>query len=205
MPLILLIRHGENNYVRQGRLPGRKPGLHLNEKGRQQALALAEKLKEAPIKAVYSSPLERALETAQPIAEALSLEVIPREGLIETDVGEWQDKKLKGLARLKIWRQLMVAPSRFRFPGGEGFVEAQERIRREIDTLCAMHDPKDLIVCVSHADPIKLAIAFYLGLPIDLFQRLSVSPASISTLLIHEHGSRLLMLNYDLSLNFAKP
>lgn len=205
MPLILLIRHGENNYVRQGRLPGRKPGLHLNEKGRQQAQALAEKLKEAPIKAVYSSPLERALETAQPIAEALGLEVVPREGLIETDVGEWQDKKLKGLARLKIWRQLMVAPSRFRFPGGEGFVEAQERIRREIDTLCAMHDPKDLIVCVSHADPIKLAIAFYLGLPIDLFQRLSVSPASISTLLIHEHGSRLLMLNYDLSLNFAKP
>lgn len=205
MPLILLIRHGENNYVRQGRLPGRKPGLHLNEKGRQQAQILAEKLKEAPIKAVYSSPLERALETAQPIAEALGLEVVPREGLIETDVGEWQDKKLKGLARLKIWRQLMVAPSRFRFPGGEGFVEAQERIRREIDTLCAMHDPKDLIVCVSHADPIKLAIAFYLGLPIDLFQRLSVSPASISTLLIHEHGSRLLMLNYDLSLNFAKP
>ncbi len=205
MPLFLLIRHGENNYVRQGRLPGRKPGLHLNEKGHQQAQMLAEKLKEAPIKAVYSSPLERALETARPIAEALGLEVVPREGLIETDVGEWQDKKLKGLARLKIWRQLMMAPSRFRFPGGEGFVEAQERIRREIDTLCAMHDPKDLIVCVSHADPIKLAIAFYLGLPIDLFQRLSVSPASISTLLIHEHGSRLLMLNYDLSLNFAKP
>lgn len=205
MPVVLLIRHGENDYVRQGRLPGRKPGVHLNEKGRQQAQALAEKLKEAPVKAVYSSPLERAVETAHPIAAALGLKVIPREGLMETDVGDWQDKKLKGLARLKIWRQLMIAPSRFRFPGGEGFVETQERIRREIDSLCTLHDPKDLFVCVSHADPIKLAVAFYLGLPIDLFQRLSISPASISALMIHEHGSRLLMLNYDLSLNFTKP
>lgn len=205
MPVVLLIRHGENDYVKQGRLPGRKPGIHLNEKGHAQAQALAEKLKEAPIKAVYSSPLERAVETARPIAAAVGLEVIPRAGLIETEVGDWQDKKLKGLARLKAWRRVMITPSRFQFPGGEGFADAQERIRREIESLCAMHDPKDLIVCVSHADPIKLAVAFYLGLPIDLFQRLSISPASISALMIGEYGSRLLTLNYDLSFNFPKP
>jgi probable phosphoglycerate mutase len=205
MPIFLLIRHGENDYVKKGRLPGRKPGVHLNENGRSQALALAEKLKDAPVKAVYSSPLDRAMETAQPIATLLNQEVIPREGLLETEVGEWQDKSLKGLRRLKAWRNVQFAPSRFRFPGGEGFIDTQERIRHEIDALCIKHDPKDLIVCVSHADPIKLAIAYYLGLPLDLFQRLHVSPASISALMVSDHGSSLLNLNYDVSLNFSKP
>jgi probable phosphoglycerate mutase len=100
---------------------------------------------------------------------------------------------------------VQFAPSRFRFPGGEGFIDTQERIRHEIDALCIKHDPKDLIVCVSHADPIKLAIAYYLGLPLDLFQRLHVSPASISALMVSDHGSSLLNLNYDVSLNFSKP
>jgi probable phosphoglycerate mutase len=205
MPIFLLIRHGENDYVKKGRLPGRKPGVHLNDKGRAQAQALADRLRGAPIKAVYSSPLDRALETAKPIALALEMEVIPREGLLETEIGEWQDKTLKSLRRLKIWRSVQYAPSQFRFPGGEGFAETQERIRREIQALCAQHDPKDLIACVSHADPIKLAVAFYLGLPLDLFQRLNVSTASITTLMVGEHGAILLNLNYDGSLNFSKP
>ena len=205
MPLILLIRHGENDYVKKSRLSGRMPGIHLNEKGRAQAQALAEKLTSAPIKAVYSSPLERAIQTAEPLAKALGLEVVPRPGLIETDVGEWQGKTIKGLSRLKIWRKVLSAPSLMRFPGGESFIESQYRICQEIEWLRTQHDPKALIACCSHADPIKLAIAYYLGMPLDMFQRLSVSPASITALHLGEGGSHLLTLNYDFSLNFAKP
>jgi probable phosphomutase (TIGR03848 family) len=205
MPIFLLIRHGENDYVKKGRLAGRKPGVHLNEKGQTQAQALADKLKDAPIKAIYSSPLERAMETAAPIGSALNLKVTPREGLLETEVGEWQDQSLKGLQRLKLWRSVQFTPSQFRFPGGEAFVETQGRIRQEIETLSGQHDPRDLIVCVSHADPIKLAVAFYIGLPLDLFQRLHVSPASITALMVGKHGSQLLNLNYDVSLIFSKP
>lgn len=205
MPIFLIIRHGENDYVKTGRLAGRIPGVHLNEKGRQQAQALGEKLAGAAIKAVYSSPLERAIETAQPIAQALNQEVIIRPDLIEMDFGEWQEKKLKGLSRLKIWKTVQGAPSRMRFPQGETFAEAQHRICGELDALAREHDPKDIVVCVSHSDPIKLAVAFFLGLPLDLFQRLSVAPGSITAMVIGETGSRLLTLNYDLSFTLPKP
>lgn len=203
MPIILLIRHGENNYVKQQRLPGRKPGIHLNKKGRAQAKTVAKTLSKAPIKAVYSSPLERTMETALPIAEALGLEVIPRAGLIETDVGDWQGKKVKRLRKKKSWRKVQLNPSRFRFPGGESILDSQLRFVAELEKLSARHEAMDMIACVSHSDPIKLVVAHYLGLPLDLFQRLTVSPASITALQIGELGSRLLLLNYDLSLNFA--
>jgi probable phosphomutase (TIGR03848 family) len=205
MTTILLIRHGENEYVKKGRLAGRLPEVHLNEKGRQQAQDVAEKLTGAPVKAVYSSPLERTMETAEPIARALALDVVPRLGLIETDFGEWQDKKIKGLSRLKIWRTVQFAPALMRFPRGESFAECQFRMMQELETLRAQHDPKDLIVCVSHSDPIKLVVAYYLGLPLDLFQRLHISPASITALGIGDGGSRLLTLNYDLSFTLSKP
>jgi len=205
MPVFLLIRHGENDYVKKGRMAGRAVGIHLNESGRHQAQALAERLKDAPIKAIYSSPLERALETAAPLAQTLSLEVIPRPGLIETDIGEWAGKTFKSLSRLKVWRAVQFTPSRVRFPGGESFQETQFRICQEIETLSTQHDLKDLIACFSHADPIKMAVAYYLGMPLDTFQRLMVSTGSITALMIGEHGSRLLTLNFDPSLNFSKP
>lgn len=209
MPTLLLIRHSENEYVKKGRLAGRLPGVYLNEKGRAQASAVAEtiaqKMTEAPVRAVYSSPLERTMETAEPIAKALGLEVIPREGLIETDFGEWQNKTLKGLRRLKLWRVVQHTPSMMRFPGGESFAEAQRRICQEIEALCQQHEPKDVIVCVTHADPIKLAVAYYIGMPLDTFQRLSVAPASLTALHIGETGSHLLNLNYDLSFNLSNP
>lgn len=204
MPFLLLIRHAENEYVKKGRLAGRLPGVHLNDKGRQQAQAVAEKLKGAPIQALYSSPMERAQETAAPIAEALELEVITREGLIETDYGEWQNKTLKGLARLKLWRVLQNKPSLFRFPGGESFSEAQHRITQEIEAICVDHDPKHVIACVSHADPIKLAVAYYAGMPLDSFQRLVIGPASITALSINQGSSHLVTLNYGLSFSLPK-
>lgn len=197
MPVILLIRHGENDYVKTGRLAGRLPGVHLNDRGREQARATAEKLRGAPVKAIYSSPLERTMETAQPIAEVLGLEIIPREGLMEIDFGEWQDQKIKGLSRLKVWRTVQQTPSRMHFPGGETFTGAQFRIVQELDRIAASHEPEDLVVCVSHSDAIKLAVAFFTGLPLDLFQRLHVSPGSITTLAIGDGPSRLINLNYD--------
>lgn len=204
MPIIILIRHGENDYVKKARMAGRLPGVHLNERGKAQSLALAEKLATAPIKAIYSSPLERAIETATPLAEALKLEIKIRPGLIETDIGEWTGQTIKSLRRLKIWRTVQAAPSLFRFPGGESFAETQHRVCRELEAICAEHEPKDLIACVTHADPIKLAAAYYIGLPLDHFQRLSIAPASITVLSIGETSSQLINLNYDLSFNFPK-
>ena len=204
MTLLFMLRHGHTDWADK-KLAGWLPDVHLNELGVKQAEALVERL--APIKfdAIYSSPLERALETAEPLATALGLDVIPRPGLIETDVGEWQGKTIKGLSRLKIWRKVLGAPSLMRFPGGESFIESQYRICQEIEWIREQHDPKVLIACFSHADPIKLAIAYYLGMPLDMFQRLTVSPASITALQLGEGGSHLLTLNYDFSLNFAEP
>ena len=204
MPIILLVRHGENDYVKEHRLPGRISGIHLNKRGRKQAKQVAKFLETAPIKAVYSSPLERTMETAKPIAKAHSLRVTPREGLIETDVGDWQGKKVKKLQKLDAWRKIQVNPSRFRFPGGERIEDGQHRFVQEIEILADRHDRQDMIVCVSHADPIKMAVAYYLGLPLDMFQRLIVSPASITSLMLSEFGGKLLTLNYDLSLRFSQ-
>jgi probable phosphoglycerate mutase len=220
MPVVLLVRHGENEYVKKGRLAGRLPGVHLNDNGRAQAQSVADRLvemsammkpakknkrhSEVQIKAVYSSPLERTMETAAPIASALGVDVIPREGLIEVDFGKWQDKKIKGLSRLKLWKIVQGAPSRMRFPKGESFADAQYRVCRELDSLAKKHEDKDIFVCVSHSDVIKLAVAYYIGLPLDMFQRLHIAPASITTLLLGEGYSRLLSLNYEISFTLSK-
>lgn len=204
MPFVLLIRHGENEYVKKGRLAGRMPGIHLNEKGQKQAQNLAQILKNAPVKAVYSSPLERTMQTALPIAEALNLEIIPREGLLEIDYGEWQDKTLKSLRHRKLWKIVQNAPSLMRFPGGESFAEAQVRIADEIQKICTNHKDRELLICVSHSDSIKLAVAYFIGLPIDNFQRLHIAPASITGLMISENGSGLMNMNFDPNFTFSR-
>lgn len=199
MPIILLIRHGENEYVAKGRLAGRLSGVHLNEKGQKQAETLATALGGAPIKGVYSSSMERCMETAQPLADALGLEITPREGLLEVDFGEWQDKTLKQLRRRKLWKVVQGNPARMQFPGGETFSNAQQRIVREVEALAQAHKPKDLIACFSHSDLIKLAVSYYLGQPIDLFQRIMISPASISTLHLGEMGAQIINVNHSAS------
>lgn len=204
MSLMLLVRHGENDYVKKGRLAGRLPGVHLNKAGLEQAELLAERLKQFPIKAIYSSPLERTKETAAPIAAALGLTVQERPGLIEVDFGEWQDQRVKRLSRMKMWKIVQNAPSRMRFPGGESFADAQYRICTELDALSRLHPAEDVIACVTHSDPIKLAVAFFLGLPLDAFQRLHISPGSITPILIGESGARLLALNYEFSFSLPK-
>lgn len=205
MPIFLLIRHGENDYVKDGRLAGRMPDVHLNQKGQAQAQAVSEKLKGARVAAIYTSPLERTIETANPIAAMLDLEVIPRSGLLEVDFGEWQGKTLKSLRRRKLWKVVQGAPSQMRFPGGESFAEAQIRIVQEICLLAEQHKPKELVICVSHSDLIKLAVAYFIGLPLDMFQRLHVSPASITALMLSQMGGHLLTMNYDVSFRLTKP
>ncbi len=195
MPAVLLVRHAETDYVRKGRLAGRLPGIHLNECGREQARKLAEALKEAPVRAVYSSPLDRTMETAAAIAAARGLQVVERPGLVELDFGDWEDKTLKSLRQRKLWKTVQQRPSLMRFPNGEAFSEAQVRVAAEVDALVQLHKPKDLIVCVSHSDLIKLALAYYLGLSLDLFQRIMVAPASISTLFFGDGHVQVVNIN----------
>jgi probable phosphoglycerate mutase len=202
MPIFLLIRHGETDYNKKMHLPGRLPNVHLNPKGRKQAQQLAEKLASAPIKTIYSSPLERTMETAEPLAKALKLEIVPIPGLLETDSGEWQGQSVRKLRRQKIWHTVQQHPSLFHFPGGESIAECQHRMVQVIESLRINHAPQDLLVCFSHADPIKEVIAYYLGLPLDNFQRLSVDLASITALQISETGCRLMMLNFNPSMSW---
>ncbi len=182
---ILLIRHGVNDYVKTRRLACRLPGVHLNAEGAAQAEAMAQRLSATKIDAVYSSPLERAQETAAPLGRALNLPVQVIAGIMETDCGEWAGQKIEDLNKLDLWKQLQVYPSGVRFPGGESFADIQARMVASIEKLSVEH-AHQTIALVSHADPIKLTLAFYAGIPLDLFQRLTIAPASISEI---EFGS----------------
>ncbi len=168
---VLLVRHGTTPTTGKI-LPGRAPGLHLADAGVRQAEAAATAIGElSGVRAVYASPMERTRETAQPIARACGVRVRRREGLNECDFGDWTGRRLATLSRRTEWQTVQRAPSLFRFPNGESFVEMQARITSEIGALCAAH-PGETIVAVSHADPIKAAAASALGTPLDLFQRI---------------------------------
>jgi probable phosphoglycerate mutase len=170
------------------RLAGRLPGVHLNKKGHEQAGQLAQVLCKAPIKAIYSSPLERAMETAEPLARALHLPVQPAPGLVELAYGDWQGRTLKQLGRRKLWKVVQENPSAFRFPGGESFVEVQQRAVAEVERIAAAHEERDLVALFSHGDIIRLLVAHFLGVPLDLFQRVASNPASISVVHLDKKG-----------------
>jgi probable phosphomutase (TIGR03848 family) len=195
MPLLLLIRHGENDFTKKHKLAGYTPHVHLNERGQSQAQALADALKDVTIKAIYSSPLERARETAQPIAAARGLEIEVEAGLLETNVGKWQGRSLAALRLQKAWKVVQSAPSRAQFPEGETFYECQARIVTALDSISRKYKPQDIVACVFHADPIKLAVAHYIGLPLDHFQRLSCDTGSLTALYVSESGANLIKLN----------
>ncbi len=192
--LVLLVRHGKTPTTGTS-LPGRAKGLHLAPEGHKQAEDAAKRI--APLKnvaAVYASPLERTRETAAPIAAALGLRVRPEPGLLECDFGGWTGRELKELFKLPEWTTVQRYPSGFRFPNGESFAEMQLRIVSTIDRLRAAHAGKT-IVCVSHADPIKAALASAIGTHLDLFQRIVVSPCSVSAVLYGAGGPVVLATN----------
>jgi probable phosphoglycerate mutase len=181
MTTVLLIRHAVNDYVKTGKLAGWTPGVHLNEDGVVQAENLAARLAEVPLKAIYSSPLERCVETAEAVHafhQHLPLDIL--EGMKEVHFGEWQGMSLSDLRKRKLWDVVQHTPSRAVFPGGESFAEAQFRAVRTVEQVVKSH-PAQLVAIFSHSDVIKLVMAHYLGMHLDTFQRIEISPASIST------------------------
>ena len=176
-------------------LPGRAPGLHLAEAGLAQAEAVAARLAALPrIDAVYCSPLERTRETARPIGAAHGLAVKADRGLLECDFGEWTGRPLKELSKEPAWATVQRYPSGFRFPGGESFVEMSARITGALQRLVERH-ASGVVVAVSHADPIKAAVADALGTHLDLFQRVNVSPCSVTAVHYGPTGPAVLAVN----------
>jgi len=193
--LILYVRHGQTPTTGKV-LPGRALGLHLAEKGTAQAAAVAERIAGlARVDAVYASPLERARETAAPIARARGLKVTIEKGLLECDFGAWTGAELKALAKRPEWATVQRYPSGFRFPDGESFVEMSARI---CDTAVKLKDrhPGGVVVAVSHADPIKAAVADALGTHLDLFQRIVISTCSVTAIAYGAAGPAVLTVNH---------
>ncbi len=192
--LLLLVRHGQTPTT-GATLPGRAKGLHLADNGRIQAGAVAARMAGLRnMTAVYASPLERTRETAAPIAKALDLKVKADRGLLECEFGEWTGAKLSELRKKPEWETVQRHPSGFRFPGGESFTEMQARMTSTLDRLATAHRG-ETIVAVSHADPIKAAVAHALGTHLDLFQRIVISPCSVSAILVSPGGPVVLAVN----------
>jgi probable phosphomutase (TIGR03848 family) len=183
-----LIRHAVNDFVKTGKLAGWTPEVHLNDDGRAQAAALGQRLANVTIDAIYSSPLERTVETAQAVIEhhpELPLQLLDAVG--EVRYGAWQGEEISKLAQRKLWRVVQAFPSRVRFPDGETMREAQMRAVNALESLTIRH-PRQRVAVVSHSDVIKMIVAHYLGLHLDLFQRIEISPASLT--IIHMAASR---------------
>lgn len=180
MATIVLLRHATTAATGK-RLGGWTPGVHLDEAGIAQAEAAAQRLAELPVEAVYASPLERTQETAKHVAKVHGLKVRTRRDVGEVDYGEWTDQPLGQLRRRSLWPVIQSTPSRVTFPGGESIRGAQSRAVEALETMAAEHRDRTVVV-VSHADIIKAALAHFLGMPLDTFQRLHVAPASVSVL-----------------------
>ncbi len=193
MTTLILIRHGHTDWADK-KLAGWLPDVHLSDLGRKQAEELPGRLAALEIAAIYSSPLERTLETAQPLAKARNLRIHKVTDLGEVKFGDWQGQTLKVLSNKKEWKIVQAAPSAFQFPGGESFRETQSRAVGAIEKIMAGH-AKDTIVAFSHGDVIKLIVAYYSGIALDNFQRLAVSPASINVIEVGPFGARLGRLN----------
>jgi probable phosphoglycerate mutase len=175
-------------------LSGRTPGIDLSDQGRDQAEALAERMAGLPIDAVYASPMERTFQTAESIARRHGLTVRPLDGVLEADYGEWTGQKLADLAKTDLWKVVQHWPSRAVFPGGESLAAMQMRMVAALESVVKDH-PGQLVVVVSHADPIKAAIAHYTGVHLDLFQRIVVSPASVTAFAFGAHGVTMVKCN----------
>jgi len=189
-----MVRHGKTPSTGK-LLPGRAKGLHLSDTGIQGALVVAERLsKIKKVAAIYASPLERARETAAPIAKALKQKVIINKGLLECDFGDWTGEELAKLMKLPEWSNVQRAPSTFRFPKGESFTEMQTRMVSTLDDLRKKHSG-GVVICVSHADPIKAAVAHAMGTHIDLFQRIVISTCSVTAVSYSSFGPVVLTVN----------
>jgi probable phosphomutase (TIGR03848 family) len=193
MALVFLVRHGLTD--RTGtRLYGRSPGIHLSERGREQAEHLAGRFTGVRLTAVYTSPLERCVETAEPLAAAQRLEVVTREDLVEMDAGRWTNRPLAGLARTKLWGAIQHTPSQAAFPGGEAFTAANARLVAELAAIAARH-PRGRVAVVTHSDSIRMLLAHVAGAHLDQFQRMIADTCSVSVIGIGDGVPRLYLAN----------
>jgi probable phosphoglycerate mutase len=200
---LVLVRHAVTAQTGP-MLSGRAPGIDLSERGREQAEALGARLAALKIDAVYASPIERTLQTAAAVARHHDLEVLTLDGVIEADYGEWTGGKLVDLAKTDLWKTVQRAPSRARFPNGESLAEMQARMVSALEDVVGRHGG-ELVVVVSHADPIKAAIAHYTGVHLDLFQRIVVSPASVTVFELSAYGAAMVKCNDTGSLEELQP
>ena len=193
MTTFLLVRHATCDPVGT-RLTGRAAGVSLNAEGREQAARLATWLAPVPLGAVYAGPLERTQETAAYLAGPRALRVTPHDAFTELDFGEWTGREIASLADDDHWRRFNAFRSATRPPGGELMLEAQARAVAALHALASRH-PGETVAVVSHADVLRAALAYFAGAPLDLFLRLEISPASVSTLALHDWGAQLRAVN----------
>ncbi|HET7896397.1 MAG TPA: histidine phosphatase family protein [Flavisolibacter sp.] len=193
MTRFLLIRHATTESVGKS-LTGRSPGVPLNEEGKSQAQLLAQRLAVLPIAAIYSSPVERALQTAELVAKVLQLSTLSNDDFLELNFGQWTGAGFDTLAADVQFQRFNSFRSNTRIPGGETMLEAQARMVRGLQALGEKHNGQTVAV-VSHSDMIKAALAYYAGIPLDLFQRIEISPASVSILEVYEETARILVVN----------
>ncbi len=193
MATIFLIRHGLT--AQTGKvLYGRTPGIPLDHRGKAQADELVRRMAPVRLTAVYSSPLERCLQTVEPLASANHLTVIPSEALIEMDAGSWTGKSLGRLRGTRAWRTVQRAPSAFSFPGGEGFVEAQARAVAEVTRIARRHR-RGRVAISTHGDIARILVAHFAGVPLDGFQRLVIDTAAISVIQVEADRAHVLLVN----------
>jgi broad specificity phosphatase PhoE len=193
MTTFALIRHARHRLVGHT-IVGRASGVRLSPEGARQAGRLAERLAGSCIGALYSSPLERALDTAAAIAAALRIEVQVAEELNEIEFGAWTNRTLLDLREAEEWRRFNQFRSSSLIPDGETMVEVQSRMLRLIERLCGAH-PEQTVALVGHGDVIKAALAHYLGVPLDLFHRIEISPASVSIVRVERYGPEVMLVN----------
>jgi len=190
---LLLIRHAHHDYLDKA-IAGWLPGVSLSEFGRRQAAALPKRLIKTRISAIYSSPLERALETAAPLAAGLGMDVQIRDGLREIDFGEFTGRTMAELDTYPIWHRFNLSRGNTRAPGGELMLETQARMVAELERIREAN-PGGTVAVFSHGDVIRAAVMHYAGIPLDLYQRIEIYPASISTIELLPHGPRIIRLN----------
>ncbi len=196
MAIIYLVRHGRTDLLGK-MLCGNTPGIHLNEEGCGQAQKAAEHLSSFPIKAIYSSPIERALETAQIIGKKSRLEINPVDFLREIHFGDLQGMGEKELVDHSLWKRFNSQPADVYFPNGESVTEVQARVARGLEFLSHQYDNDNQIVCVAHSEVLRLAVCWVLDLPLDSLHRLTIDPASISIIEITPERKKLRLLNFQ--------
>lgn len=190
---VLLVRHADNDYIGHT-LAGWTPGIHLNDSGRRQAERLAGRLAKLPVRAIYSSPLERTRETMEPLAIRLGLEVRVCDALGEIRLGQWTGRAIRELADDPVWQRFNRERSTARVPGGETMLEVQARMVGAFEKIRGNH-PDSVVVAASHGDPIRAVLMHYLGMPLDFIHRLEIQTASVSTIVLNDWGPAVLRIN----------